>query len=431
MDQREAVERAKRGDHDAFARPVFSPDGRRLAFLEANAVGAFDLVVTDPLGQARRAITTEPLTSVDLLTWSPDGASVVAIVPSGQVLFFDVSRTAPPRVLTDPGGAPVTITPTASGLHAQVMFRPPAGNEILFVRRSGASLGLYATAADGTGLRTIIDAATAGPAIASLEVPEWSPDGTRIVVSISALGEGDQRKLWIVSADGTGLRPLTQGPEARDEGHLQWSPDGTRVAFGRWIYATDGGVDVRPLTVVNVETGSETEIGEASNNGFNGWTWSPDGRSILSVPEATDQFLMLPIDPSARTGNAPELDQRWRAQLAAHRVRLNASSSHRPSHADPCSGQEEPRVVGPGVQGEGDVPGGGRDRSRVRRSVSQAGGSRSARRSSVARRRGDGCRRHERGRRGERLRLVEDVLHDRADPRDRGAVEVLTGTSAG
>jgi Tol biopolymer transport system component len=288
-------------------RPIFSPDGRRLALLHANAAGAFDVVVTDQLGQARRTITTEPLTSVDLLTWSPEGGSVVAIVPSGQVLFFDASRTAPPRVLTDPGGTPVSIAPASSGLHAQNLFRPPAGNELLFVERNGAGLGLYAIGADGTGRRTIIDAETAGPTIASLEVPEWSPDGTQVAVSISALGEGDQRKLWIVNADGTGLRPLTHGQDARDEGHLQWSPDGTKVAFGRWIYAADGGVDVRPLTVVNVETGSETEIGEASNNGFNGWTWSPDGQGILSVPEATDQILVFPIDPSVR----PETHPNW------------------------------------------------------------------------------------------------------------------------
>ena len=287
-------------------RPVFSPDGAHLAFLQKNAAGTLDLMVTDPLGATPRNITTEPLPTVDLLTWSPDGRSVVAIVPSGQILFFDASRQASSRVLTEPDGTPVVAAAVWLGFHAQSPFRPPAGDEILFVKRDGANLGLFAISADGANLRTIIDAATAGPTIASLEAPEWSPDGTQLVVSISAVGEGDHRKLWIVNADGTGLRPLTLGPDVRDEGHLQWSPDGTKVAFMRWV-DFPGGVDVRPLTVVDVATASETEIGDVSMNGFNGWSWSPDGQSILSVPEALDQILVLPIDPLAQPPVLPNL----------------------------------------------------------------------------------------------------------------------------
>jgi dipeptidyl aminopeptidase/acylaminoacyl peptidase len=286
-------------------RPTFSPDGTRLAFVQANGTGAFDVVVTDPLGRDPRTITTEPIASIDLLTWSPDGTSVVAFVPSGQVLFFDASRTAPPRVLTGSGGTPVEIRLDSTGLHAQILFRPPTGNEILSVARSGANLGLSAVHVDGTGSRTIIDAATAGPTIASLEVPEWSPDGTRIVVSISAIGEGDHRKLWIVNADGTGLRLLTHGQDGRDEGHLQWSPDGTKVAFMRWIDGTGGGVNVRPITVVDIATGAEREIGDVSMNGFNGWTWSPDGQAILMVPEASKRILLLPVDPLAQPHTLP------------------------------------------------------------------------------------------------------------------------------
>lgn len=280
-------------------RPVFSSDGTRLVFLQKGALGAYDLVVTDPRGNAPRTITTEPLPTVDFLAWAPDGSSVVASIPPGRILFLDASRQAPPRVLAEPDGTPVEATVDGWNRPANSVFRPPVGDELLFVARRGGTLGLYAIRSDGTGRRKIIDADTAGPTIASLEVPEWSPDGTRIVVSVSGVGEGDHRKLWIVNADGTGLRPLTRGPDARDEGHLQWSPDGTKVAFMRWVDAPDGGTDVRPITVVDVETGTETELGDVSMNGFNGWTWSPDGQSILSVPSATSRIIVLPIDPAA------------------------------------------------------------------------------------------------------------------------------------
>ena len=178
---------------------------------------------------------------------------------------------------------------------------------MLFVKGTGADVGLFAIRTDGTGQRMIIDAHTAGMKIGSLEVPDWSPDGTQIVVSISEVGEGDHRKLWIVNADGTGLRPLTQGPTGRDEGFPQWSPDGTKVAFMRWIDTDDGGEDVRPITVVDVTTGAETELGVVSSNGTNGWSWSPDSQSILSVPADSSQIVVLPVDGSAATSKLPSV----------------------------------------------------------------------------------------------------------------------------
>ena len=281
-------------------RPVFSPDGSRLAFLQEDQVGAFDVVVTDPHGRSPATITNEPLVVVDYLAWSPDGASVVVNVSPGRILFFDASRQGPPRVLTGPDGAPGLSVDGGMTPLSHTLFRPPAGDEIMFVDRTGASLALIAMRPDGSGRRTIIDAAAAGPPIASLEVPQWSPDGSRVVVSISAVGEGDHRKLWIVDADGQGLRPLTRGPDARDEGFPQWSPDGTKVAFMRWVDWPDGrpGVNVRPITVVDVVSGSETAVGEASLNGFNGWTWAPDGESILQIASAVGHVVVLPIDPA-------------------------------------------------------------------------------------------------------------------------------------
>ena len=282
-------------------RPLFSPDGARLAFLKRTSSGTFDVLVAGVDGREPSVITPEPLMTVAYLGWSPDAASVVVSVPPGRVLVYDAAVSADPRTMSVEG---LDLGARLDEYNSDIrdLFRPPLGDEILVVASTPSGPTLSVANADGTDVRTIIDPATAGPTIASLEDAQWSPDGTRIAVSISSVGVGEDRKLWVVNADGTGLRMVTSGPETRDEGHLQWSPDGTRIAFMRWRDWVDGsdGVDVRPITVVDVETGAEIELGDVSNDGFHGWTWSPDGLSILQIPSNRGHAIVLPIDPTAR-----------------------------------------------------------------------------------------------------------------------------------
>ena len=88
-----------------------------------------------------------------------------------------------------------------------------------------------------------------------------------------------------------------------DEEHLSWSPDGTRVALGRWIQDPDGSnVDVRPVVVVDVASGNEREVGPVQVNGHHGWTWSPDGRSILEDGNDPSPYAGQIISVDATTG---------------------------------------------------------------------------------------------------------------------------------
>jgi len=57
--------------------------------------------------------------------------------------------------------------------------------------------------------------------------PAWSPDGGRIVFVSNDAGSDD---IWIVNADGSGIRNLTIGSGAWDK-RPSWSPDGTRIVF--------------------------------------------------------------------------------------------------------------------------------------------------------------------------------------------------------
>jgi Tol biopolymer transport system component len=57
------------------------------------------------------------------------------------------------------------------------------------------------------------------------QTPDWSPDGTRI--AYAAGGDGD---IWIMNADGTDQRNLTNTPDATEFG-TAFSPDGRWIAF--------------------------------------------------------------------------------------------------------------------------------------------------------------------------------------------------------
>ncbi len=123
---------------------------------------------------------------------------------------------------------------------------------------------LYLIRADGTGLRRLTHSRTA-----SDFSPTWSPDGTKLAYRHELAHDGEST-INVMDADGTGIRTLHEGISPA------WSPDGERIAFagasggpGTDIFVID--VDGRGLRRL---TRSPNEIDEYP-------AWSPDGRRIM------------------------------------------------------------------------------------------------------------------------------------------------------
>ncbi len=133
--------------------------------------------------------------------------------------------------------------------------------------------------------------------------PRISPDGMQIVYTRGWVDKVNDRRsssLWIMNADGSRNRSLTEGSGAI------WSPDGTRIAFLRDGQPSGTQIWVRWMDA----EGATTQITRLEQTPSN-LAWTPDGRSIaftMLVPRRDTWPIRLPARPEgARWVDAPRI----------------------------------------------------------------------------------------------------------------------------
>ena len=177
--------------------------------------------------------------------WSPDGERIMYEATDGtwrSVFGFRIRNVTGLRVVNADG----TSDRELSDANPARPIWSPDSSQILYELNNK---GIWAVNADGTGLRQLDS---------SGDSPTWSPDSSQILYELDGKG------VWAVNADGTGLRQLDSsgfGPA--------WSPDGSQILFalswnGIWVVNADG-TDRRNL------------IGAGA---WTAWSWSPDGNRI-------------------------------------------------------------------------------------------------------------------------------------------------------
>jgi Tol biopolymer transport system component/DNA-binding winged helix-turn-helix (wHTH) protein len=120
----------------------------------------------------------------------------------------------------------------------------------------------------------------------------WSPDAQHL--AIMARQPGEAWRIYVVNADGSGLRQLLN--EQRNAADPSWSADGNTLVFGR-TNDRMGQEAARSLEVVDVRTGAVTEV--PGSDGFFSPRWSPDGRYIVAL--SLDQRHVMLYDVAAKT----------------------------------------------------------------------------------------------------------------------------------
>ncbi len=178
--------------NEHYIDPVWSPDGRRIAFAGVTEVAALPtsyeyrsaIYVVDADGSDLRLITARPGVG-GTGSWSPDG-----------------------RYLVYPGSPDGTALPAFSnGADVYAGLNPPAD--------------IFVIGSDGAGDRNLTNTPW------DESGAEWSPDGSRLAYG-GARVEGGllSRVATLEMAEGAPVGPPTLGPATNT---FLWSPDGTRL----------------------------------------------------------------------------------------------------------------------------------------------------------------------------------------------------------
>lgn len=170
--------------------PTWSPDGKRLAFVQGDRRGNSDIVVLDlQSGRVRRltdstCINTEPC-------WNPAGTQIA----------FTSDRDGTPQVyLMEEDGSNIRRLTHEGGYNASPAWAP-SGSMIAYVSRFEGKFDLFVYKL-GEGKSYQI---TTG--VASSESPAWSPDERRLVFSSGSRGG---MQLYTIDLSGNTLRRLTE-----------------------------------------------------------------------------------------------------------------------------------------------------------------------------------------------------------------------------
>jgi len=186
--------------------------------------------------------------------------------PDGRKIAF-TDRYGRVAVINPDGSRRRRLTRRASVVWSGASWSPD-GRELVFA----GYRAIWVVRANGTGLRRLVSATAAGLDVGStggLGLPVWSPDGRKLAFGTRQLSFDPRKGLvYVINRDGSGMRSV-----GRMAGGPSWSPD------GRWLVYTSDRTGNDDIYVVKADGSGERRLTHTKVGWMAGGpSWSPDGR---------------------------------------------------------------------------------------------------------------------------------------------------------
>jgi TolB protein len=269
--------------------------------------------VTRPGAKARRLTSGGNVFSPD---YSPDGRRIA----------FERRGMGPDTIFTmgAGGAAPVRVTACAAApcLGSSDPAWSPDGNRLVFERAFGpivkdtaAGLDLVTANADGTDEQLLLHFRSREAQRQEPHNAQWSPDGTRIAVTILNTTKKPRNgsAIYVLDADGSNLRRIT--PMRLNAGNPDWSPNGKRIVFNS-SYEGQAAVEIY---TVRPDGSRLRRLRREGNRSYSFEpVWSPDGERIALAHGTFDTvphiWTMKPNGKGLRqltSGRKPDVRPDW------------------------------------------------------------------------------------------------------------------------
>ena len=213
------------GDGD----PVWSPDGKRIAFksdrdghVNVHGWPTHDIYVMDADGSNPQNLTNNPADDWDP-SWSPDGKRIAFTSRRDgpfniEVYVMDADGSNLQNLTNNPRD---DRNPSWSPYGAHIVFS--ARRKGHFENKFSITHEVYVMNVDGGNQRRLTENRN------NDWDPVWSPDGKRIAFEADRKGNLEKFDIYVMDADGGNLQKLTN--HRAWDGSPSWSPDGERIVF--------------------------------------------------------------------------------------------------------------------------------------------------------------------------------------------------------
>ena len=241
---------------------VWSPDGRRLAFVTTDDTGQTQIAVSGDSGRSVKTMTGAH-GPVDTPRWSPDGQRIAFLYSEGA-----------PRT-------PGPLNPLARD--AGVLSASIYEQRLAIISAAGGALILL------------------GPTDLNIYEYDWSPDGRSFAVT-AAHGSGDDNwwiaELDLMDAASGAVRTLLKPP--LQMAAPRWSGDGARIAY---IYGlmSDESVTGGDIYVISKEGGDPLDVTPGLAASVHTFTWNASNSRLVATEFSAGEEVLALIDVNART----------------------------------------------------------------------------------------------------------------------------------